>query len=287
MTELRRPILRYHGGKWKLADWIIAHLPSHRVYVEPFGGAASVLLKKPRSYAEIYNDLDGEVVNLFRVVRDQGESLRRLLELTPFARTEFDLSYQPAADPLEQARRTVIRSFMGFGATLTKMTRAGAPMRTGFRAESTRSGTTPASDWHNYPGTLGAVIERLRGVVIEHRPATEVMRAHDGDTTVHYVDPPYVAATRDQGEDYRHELTDGDHIALANQLHSLRGAVVLSGYRGPLYDDLYRGWRRIDRPTYADGARPRLESLWLSPRCPLAGLFDTSPTSPASPDPTL
>lgn len=270
----RRPILRWHGGKWKLADWIIAHLPTHRVYVEPFGGAASVLLRKPRSYAEVYNDLDGEVVNLFRVVRDQGEALRRLLELTPFAREEFDLSYQPAAEPLEQARRTVIRSFMGFGSNMTKLTHARTPMRTGFRANSTRSGTTPATDWHNYPGTLGAVIDRLRGVVIEHRPATEVMRAHDGEQTVHYVDPPYVAGTRDQGDDYRHELTDADHACLAEQLCSLRGAVVLSGYRSPLYDRLYRGWRRIERQSYADGARARVECLWLSPRCPPVGLFD-------------
>lgn len=274
----RRPILRWHGGKWRLADWIIKQLPPHRVYVEPFGGAASVLLRKPRSYAEIYNDRDGEVVNLFRVVRDQGDALRRLLEVTPFARAEFDLSYQPASDALEQARRTAIRSFMGFGTNLTKMTRAGLPMRTGFRAGSTRSGTTPAGDWHNYPDCLADVIERLRGVVIENRPAIEVMHAHDGEQTVHYVDPPYVASMRDPGNDYRHELTDADHAALAGHLCSLRGAVVLSGYRSPLYDSLYRGWRRIERQAYADGARARVECLWLSPRCPPVGLFDAVDT---------
>lgn len=263
----KRPILRWHGGKWKLADWIIAHLPRHRVYVEPFGGAASVLLKKPRSYAEVYNDMDGEVVNLFRVARDRGGELLRALELTPFARDEFSESYHETTDTLEQARRTVARAFMGFGSN--SHNRA-----TGFRANSNRSGTTPAHDWRNYPYAFGDVIERLRGVVIENREASDVMRAHDGAETVHYVDPPYVAATRDKGGDYRHEMTDADHVVLAETLHKLHGPVVLSGYRSALYDDIYEDWRRVDRHSHADGARDRVECLWLSPRCPPHGLFE-------------
>jgi DNA adenine methylase len=115
VSEPARPILRYHGGKWKIADWIIEHLPRHRTYVEPFGGAASVLIKKPRAYAEVYNDLDGEIVNLFCVARDRGEELARAVELTPYARDEFYQSFLPSDDPLEQARRTVLRSFAGFG----------------------------------------------------------------------------------------------------------------------------------------------------------------------------
>lgn len=263
----KRPILRWHGGKWILADWIISHLPRHRVYVEPFGGAASVLLRKPRSYAEVYNDLDGEVVNLFRVARDRGDELRRALELTPFSRDEFAASYTATADPLEQARRTVARSFMGFGSNSHNRP-------TGFRANSNRSGTTPAQDWRNYPGAFAALVERLRGVVIENREAAEVMAAHDGDETVHYVDPPYVAATRDRGGDYRHEMTDADHDSLSATLHKLRGAVVLSGYRSALYDSLYAGWRRVERKAHADGALDRVECLWLSPRCPAPGLFE-------------
>lgn len=270
----RRPILRWHGGKWKLAPWILEHLPTHRVYVEPFGGAASVLLRKPRSYAEVYNDLDGELVNLFRIVRDRGDELRSALELTPFARDEFDLSYQPCDDDLEQARRTVVRSFMGFGTNMSKPNRDGGTTRTGFRSNSNRSGTTPAQDWRNYPGLLPDIVERLRGVVIENRDAFEVMQSHDSDETLHYVDPPYVAATRDRGRDYRHELTDEDHRRLAEMLHGLKGAVVLSGYDSDIYRDLYADWRRVERAAYADGSRVRVEVLWLSPRCPPAGLFD-------------
>lgn len=270
----RRPILRWHGGKWKQARWIVQHLPPHRVYVEPFGGAASVLLWKSRSYAEVYNDMDGEIVNLFRVVRDRGDELRRALELTPFARDEFDLSYSPADCALEQARRTVLRSFAGFGSNMSKTTSTGSIERTGFRANSNRSGTTPAHDWRNYPSHLPDIVDRLRGVVIENRDANQVMRAHDGEQTVHYVDPPYVPGTRDAGSDYRHELTEADHVTLAETLRSLRGVVVLSGYDSDLYRDLFGDWRRIERAAHADGARPRTECLWLSPRCPAAGLFE-------------
>lgn len=270
MADPKRPLLRYHGGKWKLAPWILRHLPAHRVYVEPFGGGASVLLQKPRSYAEVYNDLDGEVVNLFRVARDRGEELAQACELTPFARHEFTGAYETAGDPVEQARRTLVRSFMGFGS-------AGASGQvTGFRANSNRSGTTPAHDWMNYPTHLRAVVQRLRGVVIEQREAITVMQTHDGDGTVHYVDPPYVHSTRGlrtRAPAYRHELTNDQHRDLAAALCKLRGMVVVSGYRCDLYDELLNGWQRIDLAAHADGARDRVESLWLSPNCPRHGLF--------------
>ncbi len=267
---IRRPLLRYHGGKWKLAPWIAGHFPKHRVYVEPFGGGASVLLRKQRSHAEVYNDLDGEIVNLFEVARDRGEELAQLVELTPFARAEFELAYEPAEDPLEQARRTLIRSFMGFGS-------AGASgQATGFRSNSTRSGTTPAHDWLNFPEALRVTVQRLRGVVIERRDALLVMRSHDAPTTLHYVDPPYVHSTRSlrtRAPSYRHELSDLQHAELLAGLRSLAGMVVLSGYRCDLYDSALQGWQRIDLAAHADGARDRVESLWLSPNCGRSDLF--------------
>src|SRR5262245_58814798 len=112
-TAPRRPVLRYHGGKWRLAPWIIEHFPEHRIYVEPYGGGASVLLRKSRAFAEVYNDLDGDVVNVFRVLRDRASAaaLIRAIELTPWARDEFRLSYRPASDPVERARRTIARAF--------------------------------------------------------------------------------------------------------------------------------------------------------------------------------
>lgn len=266
MTDaVTRPVMRYYGGKWKLAPWIISHFPAHRVYVEPYGGAGSVLLRKPRSYAEVYNDMDGEVVNLFRVLRDPAlaERLRRQVELTPFAREEFAVSYIPDADPIEQARRTLVRAFMGFGSSAHNSSKA-----TGFRANSNRPVTTPAHDWANWPAVIPAIVERLAGVVIENHPAVEVIRQHDGPETLIYADPPYVHATRGerQAGNYRFEMDDDAHRELAAVLHGCRGMVVISGYRCPLYDELYGDWQRIDRAAYADGARPRTESLWLSPR---------------------
>lgn len=262
--DIRRPIVRYHGGKWKLAPWIIENLPSHRIYTESFGGAASVLLRKPRSYAEVYNDLDGEMVNLFRVVRENGSALRELLLSTPYSRQEFDLSYRRSNDSLEQARRTVVRCMMGYGSTAHN-----TKQRTGFRANSNRSGTTPAHDWMNYPDALTAIIERLRGVVLENREAIDVIKAHDGPETLHYVDPPYVWSERtgNPGVDkhsYRHEMNDDQHRELSEVLHNVSGMVVLSGYPSDLYEELYQGWLSIDRKAYADKARPRTERLWMN-----------------------
>ncbi len=263
MTELTRPVMRYHGGKWRLAPWIISYFPAHRVYTETFGGAASILLRKPRAYAEIYNDLDGEIVNVFRVLRDHDKALELSfrIAMTPFARDEFDLSYEPSDDEIEQARRTIFRTFAGFGSSAMNSTKP-----TGFRSNSNRSGTTPAHDWAHFPDALPAVIERLAGVVIENRPAVEIIRQHDGRETLHYVDPPYVHSTRAerQSKNYRHEMTDDQHRELAATLRDCAGMVVLSGYDCELYRELYGDWTQYDKSAYADGAKVRTESLWLN-----------------------
>lgn len=265
--ELTRPVLRWHGGKWLLAPWIISHFPAHRVYVEPFGGAASVLIRKERSYAEVYNDLDDDVVNLFRVLRNEVQANKLLHDLrhTPFARTEFNDAYLPTACPVETARRLIIRSFMGFGSDGHNAVRP-----TGFRANSNRSGTTPAHDWTNYTDPLEAIIARMAGVVIENRPAIEVMAQQDSPQTLHYVDPPYVWETRSKAhnsskKNYRHELSDDDHVKLLEVLLGLEGMVVLSGYATALYDGALNGWRRVERTALADGARERTEVLWINP----------------------
>jgi DNA adenine methylase len=264
-----RPVLRWHGGKWILAPWIIGHFPKHRTYVEPFGGAASVLLRKEPSYAEVWNDLDDELVNLFRVLRDdrRATKLIRQLELTPFARIEFNDAYRPTKNRVERARRLITRSFMGFGSD-----GASGIYRTGFRANSNRSGTTPARDWVNYPEGLAAIVNRLRTVVIENKPALEVIQQHDGPDTLFYLDPPYPHETRrrihrrpDNGGCYRHELTNDQHVELLGALKLAEGMVALSGYPTEIYDDILVGWRKVTRDALADGALPRTEVLWLNP----------------------
>lgn len=200
-------------------------------------------------------------------------ALRRALELTPFARTEFKSAYEETADPIERARRLVVRSFMGFGSNAHASQHKGH-RSTGFRSNSSRSGTTPARDWANYPAALDDLVTRLAGVTIECRDAREVMAKHDAPTTLHYVDPPYLPETRARGNRYdlawrmyRHELTPADHAGLLDFLRRLAGMVVLSGYPAPLYEDALADWRRVETSAFADGARERTEVLWLNPAC--------------------
>ena len=276
-----RPALRYLGGKWRLAPRIISYFPPHRIYVEPFGGAASVLLRKPRSYAEVYNDLDGDVVNLFEVLRDPDAAGRliRAVALTPFARAEFTAAYTPVNEPIERARRLVVRSFMGHGPTASNISSA-----TGFRADAFRNHTTPAHDWSNLPPALAAVSARLQRVTIECRPAAAVITTFDCPDTLIYADPPNVHATRSNkrargqlSTAYAVEMSDEEHEALVDQLLDARSMVVLSGYPHPLYDERLSAWRRIELNAHADGARPRTEVLWINPAADAGhGLFGSA-----------
>lgn len=265
---IERPVLRYHGGKWKLAEWIIGHFPRHRVYCEPFGGAGSVLIRKTRSYAEVYNDQWATVVNVFRVLRDPelSEQLRHKLELTPFARDEFaDAAHKPSDNEVEMARKTILRSFAGFGSASTNGNHA-----TGFRASSMRSGTVPAGDWRNWPAHIPSFVERLQGVCIENRDALDIIRQHDGLETLFYVDPPYPHSTRNMRRGnaaYAVEMTDEGHEKLAELLHTVAGAVILSSYPSEMYTRLYADWERRECNAHSDGARDRIEVLWLNPAC--------------------
>ncbi len=261
---MSRPILRWFGGKYLLAPWIIEQMPPHRIYTEVFGGAASVLMRKPPAYAEVYNDLDGDVVNVFRVLRNPvlAVELERVLRLTPFARAEFDGAYEPTNDPVESARRTIIRSFMGFGSNS-----ANVEMSTGFRANASRSGTTPAHDWANYPDEIRTFCERLSKVTIENRDYREVILQQDTPETLHFVDPPYVPSTRSVKHAYRCEMDNEGHEVLLDFLKfQVKGMVILAGYDNALYRSRL-DWHRIEREAHADGARDRTEVLWLNPAC--------------------
>lgn len=266
-----RPVLRYHGGKWRLAPWVISHFPRHRGYVEPYGGAASILMRKPRAPIEVYNDLNEQVVDIFQILRDPDMSKRlaELLYLTPFARDEFDLSYEASPDRLESARRFVVRSFFGYGS------KAMFESKNGFRSRRSQS-CPPARDWSTYPAQIKLFYARLQGVVIENRPALEIIERYDREDYLIYLDPPYVHSARNvRTGRYSNEMTDQDHIDLAEAARKIRGMAIISGYQCDLYDELYHDWIRFDRKTFADKARPRVESLWISPKCQIQpGLFE-------------
>jgi len=270
VTEINGPALRYHGGKFRLAPWIMQFFPPHVNYVESFGGAASVLLQKQRSYAEVYNDLDGDIVNFFRVLRvpDLRRQLLELVSLTPYAREEFDEAWEEVVDPVERARRTAIRAQMGFGS-------AGATKgSTGFRIDTHRAYGTAQHLWAEYPQAIAAVGQRFQGVLIENRPAIEVMQQHDRNDTLHFVDPPYMLSTRvlqANGKGYyRHEMTDADHQALLKVLLELEGMVVVSGYDSELYNDMLAGWETFQtksRISAGRGTALRTEVAWINPAC--------------------
>lgn len=242
--------------------WIISHLPPINEidkYNEVYGGSASVLFNKPRSRFEVYNELNQEITNLFRVVRDAPQDLSRAVYLTPYSKSEFELSYETCDDEVEMARRTLVRSFMGFGTCVT------AKKKTGFRRFSRSRGASPNMEWNGIPQNIIDACERLKGVLIESIDANECLVKQDSITTTHYVDPTYLQETRSSSNMYLLEMTVNDHIDLASTLNSLKGKVVLSGYASNLYDkELYADWRRVSKVSYADGAKEREEVLWMN-----------------------
>lgn len=270
MTDLApvvtRPPLRYFGGKFRLAPWILSHVPDHRGWVEPFGGGASVLLRKPRAHSELYNDLESEVVNFFEVMRNEPERLIADLELTPFAREEFEASYSQmnSADPYTRARAFIVRNQMGFGSSTAARTR-----KTGFRHNSINNNHASATDWRNLPHALTAVAGRLRGVVIENRDYREIVPKWDYEQTVIYCDPPYTLSERTSGEKYVHEFSDADYEEMGRILHDLKKAgAMVSGYDCELYREMFKDWRCYTKDARCDHGAERVECLWISPLVP-------------------
>jgi DNA adenine methylase len=266
-----RPLLRWLGGKYRLAPWIVSHFPEHRVYLEPYGGAASVLLRKARAYNEIYNDLDGEVVNLFRVLRDPpaAAELVRLARLTPYAKAEYFAALEPCDEPVERARRLLVRSHMAHGT-------GGSPRindATGFRSDGPSATTNVAGEWAEFPDALATIVERLRGVNIQSVPALELIERYSDEKVLIYLDPPYPPETRSTKarrgghlyHAYAHEMDDDDHRALLDACRRSRSMVLLSSYPNAMYEAGLPGWTRRQKRTNAHRNSPRVEDLWINP----------------------
>ncbi len=260
-----RPPFRYFGGKARLAPWIAAVLPAHRVYVEPFCGSAAVLLAKPRATHEVINDLDRNVVTFYRMLRDRPDDLAQACALTPYARDEFaaaDLT-DDTLDDLERARRFYVRSTQGFSVG-----------RRGGWSIGVTTGTARAVTTATRLGEFGQLAERLAGVNIEHADAVDVIGRYGTPDAVIYADPPYLGVTRDAEslEAYPNEMVDEEaHRAIAQALAATPAAVIVSGYASPLYDDdLYAGWWRIERTVAktagnrAGPLRGATEVLWCN-----------------------
>jgi len=257
-----RPLILYHGSKFRIAEWIVSFFPRHRIFLDLFGGSAAVLLKKPRSEIETYNDLDGEMVNLLKTARDRGEELSEKLYFTPYARDEFKESFNPSNDPLEQARRTIVRSFQSFGGALPSNIK-GAKASAGSFRSAYKHNNRPQVSWAGLPENLLVINERLKGVNVENLDFRKALKRYNQHDALVYADPPYLPELRDYGADYRHEMTEQDHIELAELLNERKGPAVISGYRSALYNKLYRGWVCKECSTRDASHKLRTEVVWI------------------------
>jgi DNA adenine methylase len=245
--------LKWHGGKYYLASKIVALMPRHLHYVEPFfGGGAVLLAREPeepslwlpphQGVSEVVNDINDRLINFWRVLRDPAtfERFRRAVEAIPLSRTEWETAHShdyngkdPVADAVaffvdcRQSRSGLMKGF-------TPVTRN--------RTRRKMNGNT--SEWLSAVEGLTEVHARLRRVLIENMPALELIRREDTPGTLFYCDPPYLHETRESKEAYAYEMTETDHRELLEALRECKGKVMLSGYPSPFYDEVLAGWTR-------------------------------------------
>jgi len=256
----------YYGGKFSHLNWLLPLLPPCHHYVEPFGGSAAVLLNREPSPLETYNDIDGEVVNFFRVLRDQKERLIEAIGLTPFSREEFYRALtanRAELSDLERARLFYVRARQA----RTGLAQTASLGRWANCKLTTRNGMAGVvSRWLGAIEDLPAIALRLLRVQIENRPALEVIRLYDDPRTLFYCDPPYPHSARGDSKAYGFEMSDEEHRELAAVLHNIRGMAAVSGYRCDLLDELYKDWRCHEAPAKNCHSvkKPRREALWTN-----------------------
>jgi len=262
----KKIVFGWYGGKFSHLDWLLPLLPDAHHYCEPFAGSAAVLLNREPSPVETYNDIDGEVVNFFRVLRDQPEELERAISLTPFSREEFYLAINGSSKGIadvERARRFFVRARQA----RTGLAQTATLGRWANCKNTSRSGMSGVvSRWLGGVEGLGPIAERLARTQIENRPAVDVIKLYDDEGTLFYCDPPYVHESRGDIKAYGFEMVNDEHIQLAVALNKVKGKVAISGYRGDLMDTLYKGWRRFDAPPKRAHSvkQIRQECLWMN-----------------------
>ncbi len=256
----------WYGGKYSHLDFILPNLPEDSVhFCDVFGGSAAILLNRKPSQIETYNDIDSELVNFFETLRNQEAKLTKAISLTPFSREELMKACRPEVGltKLERARRFYVRARQ----TRTGLAQTSTEGRWAHCVLTSRAGMAGAvSRWLGGIDGLSEIVQRLQRVQIENAPALEVIERYDTENTLFYLDPPYVHDSRNDTRAYGREMTDDEHIDLADMLRAIRGKAVISGYRTPLYDKLFDGWKRIDAPVKLCNSSKsgRQESLWIN-----------------------
>lgn len=259
-----RPPFSYYGGKARIADWVISHFPPHEVFVDLFGGAANIVLNKPPVRLDVYNDLDSQIVNFFRVLRERTEEFIQAVELTPYSREEFDRARKDGDNPddFERARRFFV---------LMKMSSyPGRVERCSWRWKNTtrQRGNEFIDAWRN-TDYLASIAGRFKCIQIENSDYRKALERYDGAGTLFYADPPYLHTTRykkGNARGYTEELDSPEaHREIAQRLGEVQGMTLVSGYQSPLYDEIYAGWQRAETTTRDSNQNERVECLWISP----------------------
>jgi DNA adenine methylase len=264
-------ILHYPGSKWSMASWIIGFIPKHHTYLEPFFGSGAVFFNKEPSPIETINDLDNNVYNIFKIIREVPDELAKMIETTPFSRFEYDLTFEESGpvNEIEQARKFLVQCWQGHGFRTNGY-------KVGWKNDvQGRERAYALYNWYRLPDWILQVTERLKMAQIENRPALEVIKRHNFKNVCLYIDPPYLLTTR-SGKQYKHEMTENDHVELLEALLQHKGPVLLSGYQSELYDDYLNGWRKETISSLAEYGRARQEVLWINPVATEHGVYQES-----------
>lgn len=268
LKMIKRPVLCYQGSKFRIAKWIISFFPEHKVYCESFGGTASVLMRKPSSITEIYNDNNSKIYDVFKLLRNREKAieLKRRLELTPYSRQEYyETDYiDDNDDDIEKVRKTIVRAFFGISAGSVNRELTG--FLSGINNRDYKQNQKAA--WLNYPESIMSFCERLHGVILENRDALEIIKIYDTPETLHYVDPPYLMGlwNKQDRKVYKNVLTDNDHIELLELLKTVKGYVVLSCYDNKIYRDILPDWHIEQKETINQKIQKRIETIFINPK---------------------
>jgi hypothetical protein len=252
-----KQVLKYPGAKARLAKWICGYIPNHKVYIEPYAGSLAVLFNKSKAHIETVNDLNKDVVNFFKVLRDHNEELQKLIYNTPYAREEYERAYEKTDNPIEADRRFCVRCWQGFGCSNR--------YKNGWKnGQQTRS-PNPSRAWATLPDTINIAQERLMGVQIENLPALEILDRYDTADVFAYLDPPYMKGTR-KGYLYLQEMTDKDHLLLLEAVVKHPGRFLISGYDNDLYSFYLSGkkWHKTSKQSQVEQGLKRTETLWMN-----------------------
>ncbi len=263
----------WYGGKFNHLNWLLPLLPKTQHYCEPYGGSAAVLLNKKPAAVETYNDIDGEITNFFKVLRNEQETLIKAIGLTPFSREELRIACEEPTkelSDLERARHFFVRARQ-VRTGLAQTASAGRWAHCKLTSRANMAGAV--SRWLGSVEGLSEIVQRLLRVQIENAPAIEVIQRYDSIDTLFYCDPPYPHDSRTDINAYKYEMTEAEHRKLANILHAVQGKVALSGYHSPLMNELYGDWNYIESApkkahstnTNSDNVKQeRTEVLWIN-----------------------